>query len=104
MSSSEMRTMVKKAIDIQRKRYMNTSYSNNGSLDDKGIETYCALDKNCNKLLQMAYDKFGFSMRTCSRLVKVARTIADLEDEKNINEEHITEALMYRISDGGQVE
>lgn len=99
MSSDEMRIMVEKAIDVQRRRYENTNYRCNGALDEKGIEVYCRLDKNCSKLLQMAYDKLGLSMRACSRLIKVARTIADLAGEDNIKEEHITEALMYRISD-----
>ena len=71
-------------------------------LDEKGIEIYCRLDKNCSKLLSLAYDRLGLSMRACSRSIKVARTIADLAGETKIREEHLTEALMYRVSDGGQ--
>lgn len=100
ISSEQMRKQVSEAVSIQRKRYVGTKYKSNGDLDEKGIETYCRLDKNCSKLLSTAYDKLGLSMRACSRVIKVARTIADLEGEINIREEHITEALMYRVSEG----
>lgn len=96
MSSDTMRAQVEKAVEIQRSRYEGTVYKYNGDLDEKGIDTYCRLDKECRALLSSAYDKMGLTMRACSRLVKVARTIADLEGKKEIGSEHITEALMYR--------
>lgn len=102
MSSEQMRRQVSDAVRIQRERYKNSKYRSNGDLDEKGIEIYCRLDKNCSKMLSAAYDRLGLSMRACSRSIKVARTIADLAGEKNIREEHIAEALMYRVSDGGQ--
>ncbi len=102
MSSREMRRQVSEAVEIQRERYKTTKYKSNGDLDEKGIEIYCRLDKNCSGLLSAAYDRLGLSMRACSRSIKVARTIADLAGEENIREEHIAEALMYRVSDGGQ--
>lgn len=98
MSSSDMREQVKKAVEIQHSRYAGTKYRCNGDLDEKGIETYCLIDKECRSLLSAAYDKLGLSMRACSRLVKVARTIADLAGEEHIREEHLTEALMYRTT------
>ena len=102
ISSAEMRRQVTDAVNIQRERYTDTKYRSNGDLDEKGIEIYCRLDKNCSKLLSLAYDRLGLSMRACSRSIKVARTIADLAGETKIREEHLTEALMYRMPDGGQ--
>lgn len=96
MTSEDMRDQVKMAVGIQRSRYEGTNYRCNGELDEKGIETYCHLDKECRDMLSSAYDKLGLSMRACSRVIKVARTIADLAGENHIGSEHITEALMYR--------
>ena len=99
MSSKKMRCIVEKAVMVQNHRYEGTKYKRNGDLDEKGIEKFCVLDDECNKVMAAAYDKLGLSMRACSRIVKIARTIADLEGEDRISSEHITEALMYRISE-----
>lgn len=100
MSSDVMRRQVESAVMVQNKRYEETSYRRNGDLDEKGIEKYCRLDKSSRRMLSAAYDRLGMSMRACSRTIKVARTIADLDKKADICEEHIAEALMYRISDG----
>lgn len=100
ISSAMMRKQVEEAVAIQRSRYQGTKYCTNGDLDEKGMERYCALDVPCKDILAAAYDKLGLSMRACTRLIKVARTIADIEGSDNIMQEHITEALMYRITDG----
>lgn len=102
MSSEEMRLQVKNAVKIQKERYKGTPYSSNGGLDEKGIEEFCGLDATCRQIVSAAYDRLCLSMRACSRIIKVARTIADLDDKKQIQQEHITEALMYRISDAGK--
>lgn len=96
MSSDEMRQQVRTAVEVQRRRYVGTGYRCNGALDEKGLEKYCFLDKDCRDLLSVAYDRLGLSMRACSRVIKVARTIADLTGETKIRSEHITEALLYR--------
>ena len=96
ISSDEMRRQVKAAVEIQRCRYEGTGYKCNGELDEKGIEIYCRLNKESRELLSAAYDRLGLTMRACSRLIKVTRTIADLAGEEKIREEHIAEALMYR--------
>lgn len=98
--SGEMRRQVKGAVAIQRKRYAGRKYNSNGNLDEKGIEEFCPLDSGCREVMAAAYDKLGLSMRAFNRIVKVARTIADLGGSKDITREHITEALMYRIHDG----
>ncbi len=99
MSSEAMRKQVEYAVDIQRKRYKSTAYNCNGSLDEKGIEEFCRLDAPCRDVLSSAYERMSLSMRAFSRIIKVARTIADIEGEDNICTHHVAEALMYRISD-----
>ena len=65
----------------------------------KHLKKYCQIDENSKKLLQMAMGKFGLSARAYDRILKVARTIADLANEENIKSEHIAEAIQYRILD-----
>ena len=96
-SSAEMRNAVEKAIKVQRERYAGTCFSNNGSLDEGGVNDFCSLDEGGRKMMSAAYDKMGLTMRAYGRLLKVARTIADIEGTDRIMEEHIAEALMYRI-------
>ena len=83
MSSSDMREQVQKAVVVQQERYVGTKYKNNGELDEKGIEKFCRLNKECKGMIAAAYDRLGLSMRGCSRIIKVARTIADLEETEN---------------------
>jgi magnesium chelatase family protein len=61
------------------------------------IKKYCELDANGNRML--VTDRLGFSARTCTRILKVARTIADLDSSTNIHEQHIAEAIQYRSLD-----
>ena len=98
LSSREMRAMVEKAVEIQRKRYEGTPYADNGDLDERGIARFCGTDSRGRRLLEEAYEKMGLTMRACRKLLKVARSIADLEGADDIAEEHIAEALMYRTS------
>ena len=96
MSSLEMRYQVERAMLVQQKRYKGTKYRNNGDLDEKGIEEFCPLDKGCKEVMVAAYDKLGLSMRGRSRMIKIARTIADLDGSKDITPEHLAEAVRYR--------
>ncbi len=98
LSSREMRAMVEKAVEIQRKRYEGTPYAGNGDLDERGIARFCGTDSRGRRLLEEAYERMGLTMRACRKLLKVARSIADLEGADDIAEEHIAEALMYRTS------
>lgn len=102
MDSETMKQQVERAVTTQRRRYRDTKYYSNGSLDEKGSSEFCRLDENCVDILSAACEKLGLSMRGCRRLIKVARTIADIEGSENIGQEHITEALMYRTSDAGK--
>ena len=98
-SSEKMRKTVEAAADIQRERYRGLKYENNGGLDEKGIGLFCAPDKDGKKLIGEAYRRMGLTMRAYCRILKVARTIADISGEERISGEHIAEALLYRTSD-----
>jgi magnesium chelatase family protein len=63
------------------------------------MDRYCALDDESNELLKNAFSKFGLSARAHNRILKVARTIADLEESKEISSSHIAEAIRYRTLD-----
>ncbi|NLD19746.1 MAG: ATP-binding protein [Clostridiales bacterium] len=98
MSSQEMKNQVEKARAVQRYRYKGTIYSDNGSLDEKGIREYCMLNKAGESILKKAYDNLNLSMRAYVKILKVSRTIADLEGVEHIGERHVAEALAYRVS------
>ena len=63
------------------------------------MRKYCRLSPACNDILRAAYEKLNLTARAGTRIIKVARTIADLAGEKEIKEEHITEAVQYRSLD-----
>ncbi len=98
--SAKIRERVEKARKIQLDRYKGIEgiYCN-AQLDSKLIKEFCKLSKECENLLSTAIDKFGLSARAHDRILKVARTIADLEGEKEIAPHHIAEAIQYRTLD-----
>ena len=65
-------------------------------MSQKHIKEYCAIDNKTSKVLELAFEKFHLSTRGYSRILKVARTIADIESSEKIEEHHIIEALNYR--------
>lgn len=99
MCSREMRKIVTEARQIQAERYYGSTYKDNGSLDSGGVEKYCRLDEECRKMLAAAYDRFSMTMRSYVKVVKTARTIADLDKSQDIKNVHVAEALAYRISE-----
>lgn len=98
-SSKEIRKRVNEARKIQLKRYNNYSIFSNAELTPMLIEKYCVLDKKGIEVLEVAFKKFGLSARAHSRILKVARTIADLDNSKNIEVKHLAEAIQYRTLD-----
>ena len=95
-SSAQMAEKVRRIREVQNLRYAGTPYRCNGQLDEKGIKKYCTPDEAGRKLLISAYERLGLSMRAYNKMLKVARTIADLEGSEDIKMEHVAEALTYR--------
>ncbi|MBQ9097512.1 MAG: YifB family Mg chelatase-like AAA ATPase [Clostridia bacterium] len=98
-SSAEIKKRVNKARKIQVERYKELGIYSNASLDSQDLNTYCKLDDTAKKILESAFTKLGLSARAYTRIVKVARTIADLAGEENISFEHISEAIQFRTLD-----
>ncbi|MGN9164058.1 YifB family Mg chelatase-like AAA ATPase [Tissierellaceae bacterium HCP3S3_D8] len=98
-SSHEIRERVKKARDIQLNRYRGKNIYNNSQLPNKEITRYCKLSSSSEKIMKLAFNKQKFSARTYNKILKVSRTIADLDGEKDIADRHILEALRYRALD-----
>jgi magnesium chelatase family protein len=68
-------------------------------MNNKQIEKYCPLSSDCQDLLERIIDHMGLSARACSRIIKLARTIADLADSPDILPQHLSEAASYRFLD-----
>ncbi|OFI07712.1 competence protein ComM [Clostridium acetireducens DSM 10703] len=95
-SSENMRKRVEKARKLQLNRFEKENIYYNSDMNGKLIKKYCELDDTSNKLLEKIYTKFGLSNRAYTRILKLARTIADLNENKNILKQDIIEALQYR--------
>ena len=100
-SSSAVAERVLKAREIQRKRFTagDDGIFCNASMNNRHIEKYCQLSTECKELLQRIIERMGLSARACTRIIKLARTIADLADKPEILPEHLTEAAGYRFLD-----
>lgn len=96
LTSAQMRSQVEGARAVQRSRYAGEPYSFNSGLDESGLERYCTLDRECTAMMSAAYEKMNLSMRGFHRIIRVARTIADLGGQERIGTGHIAEALSYR--------
>lgn len=97
-TSADIRKRVIKARKIQAERYKNDGILTNSELTAKLIKKYCPLDKASAEILKTASIKYQLSGRRYDRILKLARTIADLEASKDIQQTHIMQALQYRIS------
>ena len=98
-TSEDIKKRVNQARILQRNRYKEENIYSNSGLTPKLIEKYCKLDKESKKLLETAFEKLGLSARAYGRILKVARTIADLAGSENIQKNHIAEAIQYRSLD-----
>lgn len=99
-SSDTIRERVMKARKIQEKRYQGTGISFNSQISTKSVENHCLLEKEEQKFLEDFFEKMQLSARSYFRLLKVSRTIADLDGEESILRKHLNEAICYRM-DGG---
>lgn len=98
-SSKQIKERVNNARRIQYLRYKDLNIFSNAELTPKIIEKYCVLNEECKKILELAFNKLGLSARAYGRILKVARTIADLDGSNNIQKQHLAEAIQYRSLD-----
>ena len=98
-TSAEIKKRVNKTRKLQLERYKDYNIYSNSQLDAGMLKKFCPLGEEENAILRAASDNLGLSARAHSRILKVARTIADLEGSENIKSEHIAEAIQYRSLD-----
>jgi magnesium chelatase family protein len=98
--SESIRNRVIKARNIQLSRFKESKHIfNNADMGSKEVRKYCKLDTSGEELLKMAMTKLGLSARAYDRILKVSRTIADIDNSENILPQHISEAIQYRSLD-----
>ncbi len=98
-SSTEMKDKIANAIQRQKKRYKNEKFFYNSNLTANTINKYCTIDNDSSMMLNRAYDAMGLSPRGYHKILKLSRTIADIDDCENIQLQHIGEAIQYRNLD-----
>lgn len=98
-SSAEIKKRVNKARALQQERFAGTDIASNADMNTKALNTYCVLTPECEELMHQAFDSMGLTARSYDRILRVARTIADLEGAEDIGAEHIAEAIQYRTYD-----
>ena len=98
-SSAEIKKRVNSARAIQLERYKGTNIYSNAKMGDKELQEYCHLDEKCVALIERAFKVLNLSARGYTRILKVARTIADLDGCVDIEASHIQEAIQYRSMD-----
>jgi magnesium chelatase family protein len=101
--SAAVKQRVQRARDRQKKRFVEVVVQTNACMTDKQIRTFCAIDDESHALMEMAIEKLGLSARAMNRILKVSRTIADLEGLEKIEAAHVAEAIQYRSLDRGIV-
>lgn len=87
---------IENAREIQRERYIKDGIKCNSEMNEHQLKKYCNLNNSASIILKKAFMKFNLSTRAYSRILKVSRTIADLDKRENINEFDIIEAIQYR--------
>ena len=98
-SSAQIKQRVDKARAIQNARYEGTDIKNNAQIPPSKLNQICEMTDDAKKLLQNAFDKMGLSARAYDRILKVARTIADMDQSEKIGSSHIAQAVQYRSLD-----
>lgn len=98
-SSAEIQKRVNSARRLQIERYAGTGITCNAHLTSSMLKKYCVMDDGAQKYLKLSFERLGMSARTYDRILKVARTIADLSNEEIIKKEHIFSAISFRTLD-----
>ena len=100
-TSAEIAARVLRAREIQRSRFAGSDEGIfcNASMNNRQTEKYCPLSPDCKELLERLIERMGLSARSCSRIIRLARTIADLSGSADILPEHLSEAASYRFLD-----
>ena len=101
-SSEDIRNRATAARVIQSERFAKTKIHSNAQMSSRHIKKYCKIDDDSAALLESAIDKLGLSARAYNRILKISRTIADLEAVTDIQSAHIAEAIQYRTLDRGK--
>jgi magnesium chelatase family protein len=97
--SNAVKERVGLARDIQKNRFGSRGVFTNARMNEKHIRTHCTIDEESHQLMEMAIEKLGLSARAMNRILKVSRTIADLEGQEKIEPAHVAEAIQYRSLD-----
>ena len=98
-TSEVIRDRVEKTRKIQLERYKGMCIYSNSQLQPAMLNKFCRLDEKCRGILNSAFDKLGLSARAYSRILKVSRTIADMDESEDIRPVHLAEAIQYRSLD-----
>ena len=98
-SSRQILEKVMDVAKIQRERFKKTASQTNSDMSRRQIEIFCKLDKTSNDFLRATMEKINFSSRAYDRILKISRTIADLDQKESIETAHIAEAVHYRFLD-----
>ncbi len=97
--SEKIRARVNSARKIQQMRYAGLSTTCNAQISAETLHSFCQLDESGERLMHRAFDKLGLTARSYDRILRIARTIADLDGQENIRSEHLAEAIQYRSYD-----
>lgn len=100
-TSEKIRDRVVQSRSIQLDRFKSDKIYSNGQMKTRHIKKYCKLGTDALNLLETAMQKLGLSARAYSRILKLSRTIADMEQTESISASHISEAIQYRSLDRG---
>nr|MCR5243863.1 magnesium chelatase [Bacteroidales bacterium] len=98
-SSAVVAERVRRARDIQQKRLSGEGIFTNAEMNHRQTERFCPLDKGCRDLMEKIISRMGLSARAFTRVIRLARTIADLASLESISQEHLMEAASYRFLD-----
>jgi magnesium chelatase family protein len=101
-TSADIRKRVSRARAVQAERFKRMKIFTNAQMSGRHIRKFCPIDDVASRLLEQAVDRLGLSARAFNRILKIARTIADLEHSPDIQTAHISEAIQYRTLDRGR--